>query len=49
MNYVNYINHTLFIPANYYRRFEFDFPDAGGVAKRVALAVLPREIARKVY
>lgn len=47
MNYVNYVNHTLYTPDTYHRRFDLDLPNKDNEpvwenqAKRIALAALP--------
>lgn len=41
MNYINYINHTIFNPDTYQRRYDYDLSNATQEIQRVALALLP--------
>ena len=41
MHYIDYIQHSLYAPDTYHRRYDFDLPEIGEKAKRVFLAILP--------
>ncbi len=41
MNYINYIQHTIYTPDILHRRFHFDLPEMQEAAKRISLVSLP--------